>query len=138
MSDIPVDDHVLWSWPVAPGPDLIVQCRVDYAFTICTDGGMVLRIGSVFTLKTAAGSIHQLDPNGEPTRLGPALSITQSSIVAGFADDRGALHVEFSDGSVIDVPADNSYEAWTINGPQGLLLVSCPGGSIASWGLRTG
>jgi len=138
MSDIPVDDHVLWSWPVTPGPDLIVQCRVDHAFTICTDGGMMLRIESDFIFKSAAGNIHQLDPNGKPALLGPALSITRSSIVAGLADNRGALHVDFADGSAMDVPADKNYEAWTINGPQGLLLVSCPGGSIASWGLRTG
>ncbi|MCF3139098.1 DUF6188 family protein [Paenarthrobacter sp. AR 02] len=138
MSDLPLGDHVLWSWPVSPGPDSIVECRVDYAFTICTDGGMILRIESAFIFKTAAGNIHQVEPNGEPALLGPALSITRSSIAAGFADDRGALHVEFADGSAINVPANMNYEAWTINGPQGLLLVSCPGGSIASWGLRTG
>ncbi|SEI77120.1 hypothetical protein SAMN04487917_102365 [Arthrobacter sp. yr096] len=81
--------------------------------------------------------IHRLDPAGDPSLLGPALSITRSSITAGFADDRGNLYVDFADGSAIEISADGLYEAWTINGPEGLLLVSCPGGSLAIWGLDT-
>ncbi|MHA7194428.1 DUF6188 family protein [Paenarthrobacter nitroguajacolicus] len=47
--------------------------------------------------------------------------------------EAGALHMEFSDGSTIDVLPDERYEAWTLAGPDGLLLVSLPGDGLAIW-----
>ncbi|WP_370629240.1 DUF6188 family protein [Paenarthrobacter nitroguajacolicus] len=44
-----------------------------------------------------------------------------------------ALHLEFPDGSIIDVLPDERYEAWTLAGPDGLLLVSLPGNGLALW-----
>jgi hypothetical protein len=98
---------------------------VDYAFSIHTRGGIILRVENAFTYKTPSGQNHRLDPAGDPSLLGPALSIARSSVTAGIVDDLGTLHVDFADGSAIDVSADKLYEAWTINGPEGLLLVSC-------------
>ncbi|TVU66765.1 hypothetical protein FQP90_01070 [Paenarthrobacter nitroguajacolicus] len=129
--------RMLWTWPTTFGPDEIVRCMVDYAFSIETQGGIVLRVENEFIYETASGLTHRLDPAGVPSLLGPALSIARSSVTAGIADDRGTLHLDFADGSAIAVPADEQYEAWTLNGPDGLLLVSTPGGSLARWGLGT-
>ncbi|WP_017197761.1 DUF6188 family protein [Arthrobacter sp. M2012083] len=54
--------------------------------------------------------------------------LESSSVTAGFANNLGALHLDFADGSVLDISADEHYEAWTLNGPDGLLLVSTPRG----------
>lgn len=61
------------------------------------------------------------------------LSIVRSAVVNGFANEAGALHLEFSDGSTIDVLPDERHEAWTLAGPDGLLLVSLPGHGLALW-----
>ncbi|MDR6986018.1 hypothetical protein J2Y66_000481 [Paenarthrobacter nitroguajacolicus] len=126
---------VLWTWPTTFGPDEIVRCMVDYAFSIETNGGIVLRVENEFIYKTASGLIHRLDPAGVPSLLGPALSIARSAVTVGIADDRGNLHVDFADGSSVGVSSNEQYEAWTLNGPEGLLLVSCPGGCLTTWGL---
>lgn len=131
------EGHILWAWPTTFGPDEIVRCMVDYAFSIETQGGYVLRVECEFIYTTASGQVHRVDPAEDPSRLGPALSSARSSVTAGFADNRGTLHINFADGSAIDVEANNLYEAWTINGPENLLLVCCPGGSVATWGLDT-
>ncbi|MGO4144565.1 DUF6188 family protein [Paenarthrobacter sp. YAF11_1] len=127
--------RVLWAWPTTSGPDEIVRCMVDYAFSIHTQAGIVLRIENEFIYTTASGLSHRLDAAGDPSLLGPALSIARSSVTAGCADDRGNLHVDFADGSTVEVSPDEQYEAWTLNGPEGLLLVSCPGGGLTTWGL---
>lgn len=129
--------HVLWTWPTTSGPDDVVRCMVDYAFSIHTEGGIVLRVENEFIYKSASGLSQRLNPAGDPSQLGPALSIARSSVTAGFADDRGNLHVDFADGSTVEVSPDEQYEAWTLNGPEGLLLVSCPGGGLTTWGLDT-
>jgi hypothetical protein len=131
----PVNNRGRWIWPTASGRDDVALCMVDYAFSIHTRGGIILRVENAFTYKTPSGQNHRLDPAGDPSLLGPALSIARSSVTAGIVDDLGTLHVDFADGSAIDVSADNLYEAWTINGPEGLLLVSCPGGGLATWGV---
>ncbi|GAA3275749.1 DUF6188 family protein [Paenarthrobacter aurescens] len=103
------DRPPLRTWPTAP--DTIVRCLVDYGFSIETAGGFLLRIGSEFSFKTSNGVRHELDPAKEPAFLGPALSIARTTLTAGFANDAGALHVEFANGSEIDVPANDRYEA---------------------------
>ncbi|WP_320538064.1 DUF6188 family protein [Pseudarthrobacter sp. IC2-21] len=62
------------------------------------------------------------------------LSVARSAVVGGFADEEGVLHLDFADGSSIDVPTDRDFEAWTIAGGDGLLLTSLPGGALATWG----
>lgn len=138
MSNKVVEDQpVIWSWPVTSEPDMVVRCMVDYAFSIQTQGGFVIRIENVFIYTTAAGHVHGLDPAEDASLLGPALPIARSSVTAGFANNLGALHLDFADGSVLDISADEHYEAWTLNGPDGLLLVSTPGGGLTTWGLQT-
>jgi hypothetical protein len=50
---------------------------------------------------------------------------------AAFKD--GRLHLAFDGGWSIEVPPGTDYEPWTLNGPDGLLLVSVPGGDLAIW-----
>lgn len=111
-----------------------MQCLVDYAFGITTESRTAVKIECAFTYRKSDADPVLYDPNDDPSLLGPVLSITRSAVVSGFADDAGALHLEFTDGSTIDVLPDERYEAWTLAGPDGLLLVSLPGGGLAIWG----
>jgi Family of unknown function (DUF6188) len=41
--------------------------------------------------------------------------------------------VRFVGGNELRVPSSDDYEAWTLVGPDGLRLVSMPGGELAIW-----
>ena len=110
-------------------------CTVDYSFGFTSLSGIVLRIECSFTYKTAEGLAVLLDPGDDPRQLGPALSVARSAVMGGFADEEGVLHLDFADGSSIDVPSNRDFEAWTIAGGDGLLLTSLPGGALGTWGL---
>jgi hypothetical protein len=49
------------------------------------------------------------------------------------ADETGALRICFSGGARIHVPPDEAYEAWSVSGPDGTLVVCTPGGKLAIW-----
>lgn len=112
----------------------MVLCTVDYSFGFTSLSGIVLRIECSFTYKTAEGPAVLLTPGDDPRQLGPVLSVARSAVVGGFADEEGVLHLDFADGSSIDVPSDRDFEAWTIAGGGGLSLTSLPGGALATWG----
>jgi len=48
-------------------------------------------------------------------------------------DDADVLNLVFSNGASIRVEPDEAYQAWTVAGPDGLLVVSMPGGELAVW-----
>ena len=49
------------------------------------------------------------------------------------ADTAGTLHVLFEGGARLTVEPDPAYEAWSVSGPDGALVVSMPGGELAIW-----
>jgi len=49
------------------------------------------------------------------------------------ADAAGALHVIFECGARLTVEPDPGYEAWSVSGPGGALVVSTAGGKLAVW-----
>ncbi|MBJ7336666.1 MAG: hypothetical protein JHC64_03145 [Mycolicibacterium sp.] len=55
------------------------------------------------------------------------------AVEAAHADDVGGLHVTFEGGARIVVGPDPDYESWHVNGPNGALVLSMPGGGLAVW-----
>lgn len=49
------------------------------------------------------------------------------------ADAAGALHVIFEGAARLTVEPDPTYEAWSVSGPDGALVVSTAGGKLAIW-----
>jgi hypothetical protein len=49
------------------------------------------------------------------------------------ADAAVALHVIFEAGARLTVEPDKAYEAWSVSGPDGALVVSTAGGKLAIW-----
>lgn len=60
-------------------------------------------------------------------------AVTKSAI-----NDSGALIIAFDSGAMIHVESDDEYEAWTVGGPDGFLVVSMPGGELATWDSKNG
>ena len=135
MSDFQLaEEHDYWLLPLKGRS--VTQCCVDYAFTIYLvepDAAFSLRIEQPFVLHQANADAVTLDPEENVVALAPALAMFGLTVERGVAYKDGWLEVCFTDGSSIRVDADNYYEAWTLSGPAGLLVVSMPGGNLAIW-----
>ncbi len=109
------------------------QCLVDFAFTLRCEGGFEVRIECPFRFRAATGETRELDPDEDPADLAVALRIVRGSVRSAVALKGGQLEVEFVDGSAISVPADASFEAWNLVGPEGMRVICLPGGELAIW-----
>jgi hypothetical protein len=88
-------------------------------------------------------SPFRLDVHGDSFSLSPeeesddALQALQQvvghTIEEATADAAGALHVIFEGGARLTVEPDAGYEAWSVSGPDGALVVSTAGGKLAVW-----
>lgn len=105
----------------------------DYTVRLQLTAGHVVVIESPFTFE-AAGQSTTLSPEDDPKRalhlLRPLAGQTVDSAVAR-AD--GGLCVTFINRTVLSAEPDPAYEAWSIAGPDGGLVVSTPGGKLAVW-----
>jgi hypothetical protein len=112
----------------------VMQCRVDYAFTLQLMSGekeVAIRIGRPFRYQTQSLAVN-VDPEARPEELGPVLHLCRERTVRELTVRKdGALEMRFDDESLLSVPADNDYEAWTLSGPGQLLIVSGPGGDVS-------
>jgi hypothetical protein len=75
---------------------------------------------------------HSRDPSERP-KLGPLLAIYPDALVDAVATANGVLRLAFASGSTITVPPDPRYEAWSVVGRAGSLVVCTPGGELAIW-----
>lgn len=114
----------------------VVQVRVDYAFTLVLTRGedaYEVRIEQAFEFGAAGGGVVTVDPEGDPTGLGPVLACARTVVVAAHAFEDGRLEMVFGDGSVIRVPSSEDYEGWELAGPRGLRIVAGPGRKLTVW-----
>lgn len=111
------------------------RCIIDFAFTLHLVRGeedAYLHIETPFEC-TLPAARSQCNPIGNPAGLGPALSILRHSIKTALAAHNGSLHITFDGMIAIHVSSHPEYEAWNFNGPDGLLIVSLPGGGISAF-----
>jgi hypothetical protein len=94
---------------------------------------VTLRIEQPFVYRTAEGVEHLSVPEGDPVRLAPALAVCRQVARQGFAFKDGHLELGFADGSRVSVPTAEDLEPWELVGPDGLRVVSVPGGDLAIW-----
>jgi hypothetical protein len=120
-----------WMLPVAD--ERVTWCCVDYGVSFGTQSQILIRIEQPFVYTSSDGAETLIVPEGDPVRVAPVLAIARLSVREGFAYDDGHLAVTFSDGSTIGVPATQDYEPWELTGPNGLKMVSVPGGKLSIW-----
>jgi hypothetical protein len=120
-----------WRLPFAN--ERVTWCCVDYAFSFSTQSQILVRIEQPFVYTSADGVEQLIVPEEDPVRLAPALAIARLSARDGFAYEDGHLEVTFSNSSTIGVPGTQDYEPWELTGPNGLKVVSVPGGELSIW-----
>jgi hypothetical protein len=121
-----------WILPVVD--QQVTRCLLDYAEVgLLLANGININIGQVFAYVYSDGTEVGLDPEGEGVLLAPILRLRRMIVKSGMAFKDGRLQVHFEDGSHIEVPASQQFEAWNITGPGGLLIVSIPGGDLTIW-----
>jgi hypothetical protein len=124
------------AWRVPLSGCAVVRCSVDFAFTIAVDhpaGPVEFRIEQPFAYADRTGRQLRLDPEDDPTGLGPALAAARAVVERAVAYTDGALEIAFTDGSALRAGGSTDFEAWRLTGPGGLLVVSAAGGELAVW-----
>jgi uncharacterized protein DUF6188 len=131
---IEAQDH----WVLPLDGCAVVQCRVDFAFTVVAEGPegtFEVRVEQLFEwfAGTDGEAPLSIDVASDPTAAAPALACLHRGIRSGAAFKDGRLELRFEDGLQLRVPAGEDYEPWTLTGPHGLLVVSAPGGTLSIW-----
>lgn len=120
-----------WVLPVADQP--VAQLCVDYAVTLRLANDVSVRIEQPFVIETRSGEERLVVPEGDLDRLAPVLPLARSTVTEGLAFDDGHLELTFSDGARVSVPSTEDYEPWEVVGPEGMRIVSIPGGELSVW-----
>jgi len=114
----------------------VARCCIDYALSIdllSENGFLTIRIENHFLFQTKDHETTLISPEAQPASLFPVFSILHTTIDEAIAYKNGKLVLKFSDGSSLEVEAAQHYEAWVINGENGLQVVSIPGGELSIW-----
>jgi Family of unknown function (DUF6188) len=106
--------------------------RVDHQ-TRLQFGEFEVVIESPFRVRARDGGEHKLDP-GVRASLGPVLDLFPDELITAEVDHQATLRLRLASGASLEVPADDRFEAWQVNGPDGFLVVCTPGGDkLAVW-----
>jgi hypothetical protein len=123
-------------WLLEVSGQLILQVVLDFQVTLVLKQFRIT-IEESFVLEHPDGTSHVVEPGGDFDQLSPVLPLSRSQVVAeARAFDDGRLEIVIQDGfrlSVVPEPKA-AHEAWNVTGPDGLLIVSAPGGELALWG----
>ena len=111
----------------------VVALCFDAAITLRTNAGTELKIETTCSLKTHERA-HVIDPTNLGDSCVVLLEQLNQSIATSHTSDAGDLVVRFSKGSELTVSPDDYFEAWTLNEPNGRLVVCLPGGGLTVWG----
>ena len=121
-----------WILPIGEGK--VTQLRIDYGFTLLVDSWIEIRIETAFTYGMEDG-VRRFEPS-DASGLAPLLRLHQATVTSAEIRKDGRLAVAFADGAVLEVLADERYEAFRVTGSlppvhRGFNLVALPGGGLA-------
>jgi hypothetical protein len=110
----------------------LTDLRVEYTAGLRFTGGYFVRIETSFTLNTDSHSTY-LSPDADPSEAFASMHGLVGKAISESRIDGGTLALTFDDGARLVVQPDGNYEAWTVAGPDGLLIVCMPSGELATW-----
>jgi hypothetical protein len=114
------------------GQTLLAE-NVDYSAVLNFSDKYMTRIESPFALHLPNGDF-EFSPESDPAEaFEPLRELVGQTVTESAAEDSGALRLAFANGATVPVEADESYEAWTVAGPGGMLVVCMPRGELAIW-----
>ncbi|WP_037138756.1 DUF6188 family protein [Rhodococcoides fascians] len=108
----------------------VTAVDVGCTLVLRTSGGYEILVES--TLSASGSETDELEGSRYEHASNP-LNFVGRVIEQARVSDDGALRLMFNDGTTLVAPADPDYEAWTISGPGGAMVVSMPGGGLAIW-----
>ncbi|MEU4694872.1 DUF6188 family protein [Actinoplanes sp. NPDC023714] len=106
---------------------MVVAQDFGYTVALTFSGGYEIRIETAFTLADADRTL-EITPGGEDE-----VALVGRVVTSATGDELGGLLIDFVGESRLTVPADAEFEAWTLAGPDGLKVVSTPGGELSVW-----
>ena len=113
----------------------MIQLCFDYALTFLFEDGLGVRIEQAFVLHRAGDKDLLMDPESDHESLAPVLRLRRATVTSGLVFDDGRLELTFAEGRRLSVPPSKQYEAWQLNGPDGVHGVSVGAGALVTWGL---
>lgn len=112
---------------------VLVGLRIEYSVVLYFDGEWGVLLSGCFTLSTQ-GATHRFTPDVDPPEaLASVNNLVGQRVNDAEIGDNGSLSITFDDGSRLHAAPDADYEAWNLSGPDGLLVVSMAGGTLATW-----
>jgi hypothetical protein len=117
----------------------VVQCQLDHAFSLVLDEDQpgrhwTVRIEAPFSLSRSGGPSRRFGDDAPPSAWAPAVdALLHGEIDDAEATADGTLMVRLRDGSELEAPPIAQYEAWQINGPEGIFAVCGPGRQLSRW-----
>lgn len=102
----------------------VSQIRIDYAFGLelaedqerASDEPWRIRINTRFHYSAGDTAATAIDPERPAPEAAAALAVRHQTLTLGRISRTGRLRLEFAKGDVIEVPADDRYEAWEATG----------------------
>jgi hypothetical protein len=131
-------ETVVEPFDVPLGGARVDQCAIDHALTLRLDESgqlWTVRIEGAFRLIERDGSCDQFgSDNALASAYGPAIDkLLHATIAEASVARDGTLTFLFEEGRRVEIPLEDQWEAWQINGPAGELVVGGPGGEISRW-----
>ena len=125
--------------PIEVGGWTLERCYVDSSFGVMfirRNDAFEFRIGGQFKIRHAGTEVGYSIEYDYVAKVSGALRLLHKTARTAIALKDGTLEIVFIDGDVLLVPPDLHYEAWEMSGPNGLKIVSLPGGGLAFWSAR--
>lgn len=107
--------------------------EVDFTVRLYFSGDFFLRMESAFALDLDGKTVRLSPEDDEPELFQPMSGLVGQIVAESAIDDAGNLTLVFGNGVTLIAQPDSSYEAWTLTGPNGLMVVCMPGGELARW-----
>jgi len=111
---------------------VVTQCLFDYGLSLVLSRGpqsALLRIEGLFKLKLDGD--WEIDPSGDRSSLCPSLKLFKRTIESAALLGTRELELVFSGDARLSVYGGREYEAWTLNLPDGTLVVSGTDGEVS-------
>lgn len=106
---------------------------IDHTVRMQLSDGYFIVIESPFRMDIHESSVSLSPEEDGDHTLKSLRQLVGHTIEDANADAAGALHVTFQGANRLTVEPDADYEAWSVSGPDGALVVSTAGGKLAIW-----
>jgi hypothetical protein len=111
----------------------VVSLQIEYTVVMYLTDGYFIRLDGPFNLLVDDRRICITPDTDPPERFDQLRDLVGQVITESIVDDSGVLSLSFDSGArIVSVP-DGQYEAWTMAGPNGRMVVSMPSGDLAIW-----